>query len=317
MQSSIASNPFESALRSNPKTAFHQQILDKICVQAPYNRVQDLAASGAHGVEARVSFEAPPGFESGPLASAEIGRHLAILGSCALARNNASERRHYYLAQQALLRRFETAAASEGEALRMVAIPVGNDSAEVVLTNHREQTVATLSVSYRVLSDRLFARLFRGQRRVTPAAVDGQSPYATPVVFEQETQELDSATALLREVTPELCQGHFDDYPALPVAILMDGINRLATSHLDRTLAKNFRLTTCAVSAERLAFAGESVEFSVKRTLEERQSVIYHGVARRAGDETVFGEATLTYELLDRTSGFPPSGVQKAESVRA
>jgi len=280
--------------------------LRRICVQKPYNRLENLAPFGGAGVAASVTFEAPVGLEAGYLASAEIGRHLAILGSCALARNNPSDERHYYLAHRALLRRFTAPHVRQGEPLRLVAVPFEKDSADVELRDHRDQVIASLSVDYRLLSGRLFARLFRAHFRDASASSDAPSPYGTPVPFEGETHAVDSAHALLSEVTPALCAGHFQEYPALPVAILMDGINRLACAHLFRSTSKEIALATCAVKAEQLAFAGESLQFSVKRTFETHQSAIYHGSVTRASDGTVFGEAALSYEVS--------SGVRRAPS---
>lgn len=54
-------------------------------------------------------------------------------------------------------------------------------------------------------------------------------------------------------VSPGLCPGHFEHYPALPVAVLMDGLNRLACAHLALHEPRPFRLEHCDVQADRLA----------------------------------------------------------------
>jgi 3-hydroxymyristoyl/3-hydroxydecanoyl-(acyl carrier protein) dehydratase len=109
-----------------------------------------------------------------------------------------------------------------------------------------------------------------------------------------------TAAARLAEVTPAMCLGHFADFPAMPVAILMDGIHRLACRHAAAEVHPHVRMVSADVRAARLAFAGESVEFSVK-LLETGEGVArYEGRAARRGDpDTVFGTIDLAYELLE------------------
>lgn len=291
-------------------SAFHRQILGKICVQAPYNRLTALAPQGEGSVTARVVFESPAGFDAGQLASAEIGRHLAIGGSCALARHNPSGRRHYYLARRARLHRIVDVDVWAGEELSLLARPLARDRAEAFLMTSYGETIARLDCSYQVLSDRLFARCFR--KNFVPEAPErvSASPYAAPVVLTEERHDALLARALLRAVTPELCVGHFHDYPAMPVAVLMDGIQRLACRHIDAVTGRPFRLRECSVEADQLAFAGEAVEFVVEQTSRDRQGLSYRGQARRLGEGTVFGDVRIRYDLLARDSEIPTSGIR-------
>src|SRR5688572_30011137 len=91
-----------------------------ICVRPPYFAPEDVRANST-GVEAKGRVQQDPGRGPGPISGAEAGRHLAILGSCALARVNPQVERHYYLASAAELERLAPAAPTAQGKLRAFA----------------------------------------------------------------------------------------------------------------------------------------------------------------------------------------------------
>lgn len=295
--------------------SFEQEVREKICVRPPYFKLADLAPFGHDGVQAHVLFESPSGIEKDERASAEVGRHLAILGSCALARNNPRAGRHYYLATEGLLTRHRTSGRRALEPMIVRAKPDGNQWSEIELMTPEGELDSTLRCRYQVLPERLFARLFKGQRATGDSSPGSSSnPYTSPAATRLVRADATTATSLLQEVTPAMCLGHFEDYPAMPVAILMDALHRLACEHASTNVHPRLRLISAKVHAERLAFAGEPVEFSVFLLEQDRRCVRYRGAAIRHGDpETTFGTIELLYELLpdfrvcDERSNDPPT----------
>lgn len=229
-----------------------------------------------------------------------MGRHLAILGSCALARNNARPGKFFYLANEALLIRHELKSLNRQEPLLVLARPDGKSHAEIEMRTLDGSLSSTLRCRYQVLSERAFARFFASKKRPGQGAANGSaSPYAKPVELNRLYTDAGQAVSLLDEVTAQMCLGHFRNYPAMPVAMLMDGLHRLACAHASEHVARGFRLITCAVGADQLAFAGESVEFSVELLRNEEGVLHYQGFARRKGEPgTIFGRADLAYQLL-------------------
>lgn len=294
----------QTASEVRVSSSFEKELRDKICVRSPYFQLTDLQPFGEAGVRAYVLFESPRGIESDALASAEVGRHLAILGSCALAHNNPKPGRHYYLATEALLLRHPTPSLDVSEPVMVSARPDGPDHAVVELATQRGELSSTLRCKYQVLPERVFARLFKNHR-LEGATSDRatRSPYATAVKLEPLRSDTASAASLLGAVTPAMCLGHFDEFPAMPVAILMDGLHRLACRHAAAEVHPHLRLVSAEVRAERLAFAGESVEFSVDLLERSASAARYRGRAARHGDpSTVFGAIDLVYELLESDS---------------
>lgn len=72
--------------------------------------------------------------------------------------------------------------------------------------------------------------------------------------------------AVLPEVTPAMCAGHFAMYPALPVAILMHALSSLAGRALRERwdMSTRYRMLRADVEAHQLAFAGERLEFDAR-----------------------------------------------------
>jgi hypothetical protein len=81
------------------------ELYSRICVRDPYFALSEVTMVGPGEVLARVPVEQAPGAEASPINAAEVGRHLAILGSCASALINPKEGQHYYLARRAKLER--------------------------------------------------------------------------------------------------------------------------------------------------------------------------------------------------------------------
>ena len=105
-QSTVAPNNTDTTetgidTTSGGDTEFAKSMLQRISVRAPYYALQGLAAAGSDSVTARVPVARPVAPESGLSSAAQVSRHLAILGSCAVAMQCDNDNRMHYLATQA------------------------------------------------------------------------------------------------------------------------------------------------------------------------------------------------------------------------
>lgn len=255
-----------------------------IDVSAPYYALQKVHSPSAGIVHARVSREQPLGHEVGPIASAEVGRHLAIAGACACSSVREPVAQHYYLAHRATIVRHSDSGIEHATEFDVRAHAVSSTAREAhALTSLRlagaEQPLYELDVTYKVLARPVFQRLFAAHRRDLRAAprdaaanADPQAsarrvnPYlkALPLQFTQRSAH--GVRASLPEVKPEMCSGHFPMYPALPIAILMHTLSSLCGEAMRarRDDSPRYQLQRAEVYADQLAFAGERLEFDAR-----------------------------------------------------
>ena len=79
-------------------------IFEMIAVRPPYCALED-PVLGDGTVKATVRRSYPVKQEGGPIAAAEVGRHLAIAGAVAAATRNEKAGKHFYLARGARIER--------------------------------------------------------------------------------------------------------------------------------------------------------------------------------------------------------------------
>lgn len=238
--------------------------------------------------------ESALGREAGPICGGEAGRHLAILGSCAAALANARPGKHYYLATEALLQRELSPDDWPIPGEPMLALAscshVGKREAKAnavmearVGDGTRLAEVYTLHVRYNVVGEDVFLRLFRGRNSATPRSAD--NPYATIATPALSVRTPTHAESELELVTPALCPGHFDGYPALPVAVVMQKLSGMATELLANH--PEFRVPRCVVqtakvAASNLAWAGDSVRYEMTFVERQGDDFLFHGGAQTA-----------------------------------
>lgn len=245
--------------------------------------------------EAVVTADTPLGAEFGPIRGAELSRHAAIAGLCAAALTQSDDRRRYYLAQEATYEGYACAAAFGARIVlraEIVSLDKREAWARIVATcdGHR---LAQLDVRYTILTEAAFERLFR-TRYVADLPVSRGEPFVLPegaIVREGET-----LVRRLPHVPVEACAGHFDHYPAMPVAILMGQLAELAGRCLE---GSPFYVTQASVQAHDLCWAGESVDFMVRPESAEDDTVSFTCSALASGRAT--GQMQLTLRRLPRS----------------
>lgn len=237
------------------------EVLGRICVRPPYFRLSDLALEGLH-LYATATAESPPYLERGPMPAAELGRHAAITGLAHAALSQRDDQRRYYLAQRAECR-YWPSDLPYGSPIRFQSRLVEMGRREVsCLVDARAggAPLASFELSYAVLPAPSFERLFRHRGQFTPPV---PSPYGRLLV-EDFLQGSDWAEQRIEQLGAEACAGHFENFPALPVAVLMGQLSYLA-GQLASQGRHPFRVLRGSIEADDLAWAGEPTRFLVRR----------------------------------------------------
>jgi hypothetical protein len=243
------------------------KVCERIAVHRPYFAFSELKAVYGEAIMGKFSAEQSTGFELGPISSAELGRHLAILGSCAAA-IDGPDQMTYYLASKGRLKLLpntdEVQKDPNGVAIATVT---GRDrrtmTAEVL--GHCGSLTAHLWCEYQVLSSEVFSRIFGGHHTGAIPRPD-MSPYVTPVTFDVLSASIDRIVVRTSEVGPQSFAGHFDNYPSWPVAILADTFGRVRSTLLHNMIDRqtNYRVGYLNVDAFQLAPAAARLTFEVE-----------------------------------------------------
>lgn len=242
-------------------------ILDQLCVSPPYFALRALALDTG-SARASVLPELAMGQEAGPMRAAEIGRHLAVLGACALAHANPEAGRHYYLAHAARLERVAAATTASGLHGGAVVESVEGRSASVQswLEDDAGTVLYRLHVRYHVLPERSFRRLFASHARAPLGEADPDYYRRAPAVG-LVTLDQEQLQARIGPFGAADFPGHFDGFPSLPAsmlnAALIDCAGLLLAHHLGVDKARYAVLQAC-VEAAGMACAGDIVTLDVR-----------------------------------------------------
>lgn len=249
-------------------TVDRARLLRRICVSAPYFALETLSYASRQ-FQASAVADLPLGPEAGPMGSTELSRHAAIAGLCCAALAQDDDRRRFYLAQRAEYTSFQVA-APYGSRVTFTAQLRSLDkrSARASISARVGETpVALLEADYTILTEYAFERLFRNRQRPTTAQTEMNVQMTGVSVIENDRALLEVA-----EVPEVACAGHFENYPALPVALLVGQLGERAASLVPSGRLRSMQVS---VNATDLCWAGERVRFEAQRV-----------PARTAGSET-------------------------------
>ena len=248
----------------------------RIAVERPYFAFSHLFMDDAGAVIGEIAREHPLGYEYGPFGAAEMGRHLAILGSCAAAATADDDGRLYYLATHAKLIRngfapgYFTVDARYRASARVIKRTARTLSAQMTLQVDETASVVLLLVEYKVLNENLFTRLF-SSFAVAEDHAEIESPYKNPISLTWSAPNTCSIVARSKGLTPRECAGHFRGYPAWPVAIVACCKLRTVERLLHHVLQSPVQwiVESCNLDALELIPAAAPVAFST----------VYNGIA--------------------------------------
>jgi len=251
------------------------ELFTRIDVLPPYFALKDLEIDTKNSVFATIAKEQSMGNEIGMISGAEVGRHLAILGSCSLAYLNISNEKHYYLAYEATIKMIDKKSYSYAINNNQISTLLGTAKGEFIskklaqaecsILNNDGELLYTLDVKYKVIPEAIFLRM-NAKNKIKKEYYD-INPYTNPLDFKNKRIEDNIFKASIGSVEPNWCIGHFAEIPALPVAHLMYNITECMSQYLRfDSLMKdiNFYLNTSTIWADNLAFTGEIINFECK-----------------------------------------------------
>ena len=187
------------------------EIIENIDVNAPYFALSNMSLQ-ADEVRAELFREQPMYSELGCMSAAETGRHLAILGSCALAGTNPKKKTHYYLAHRARLKMHPENQSNDVQGLYATAQSTGftkrQGEACSVLFDSDDRAMATLETSYHVIEAPSFARIFGHKSVANPKSES--NPYTQEFELDVTSIGAGKLSATLGPIDVQQCNGHFD-----------------------------------------------------------------------------------------------------------
>lgn len=248
-----------------------EKLRDLIQVQSPYYALKNLRRAGDELV-ADVSTDLIDHPEVNGMSLAEVGRHMAILGSLTMVEANPRKEKHYYLATYAEFHRIRKEIYPDTELTISMACTEFNKKkgkATGYLMTRSGERLFQVSVHYVVLPTRIFERMYA--KGLQETNFDKKiNPYVHPNILSDVVIDPEVSTASVGIVQQETCSGHFDNYPALPVARIGGILATLTGLHFNEWLGKKeyYSITKAYVTAESFVFAGEEVTLDC-REIEE------------------------------------------------
>ena len=251
------------------------ELRNKICVTKPYFALNNIKNIEDTIFRATVTIENINSEEQTFISAAEAGRHLAILGLTALASENQKLEKHYYLATQALLIRGENSEKIfhfndrerkllilEAEVILLdLDKKIGKVKAKIFTED--DELIFSINVTYKIMKEDLFQKIFQSNY-IEINSPEGENPYTKNCKIDNVSYNNTILQGDLGLVSASQCLGHFQNYPALPVAILCSAMSDFAAMHLFRLIKsiEKYSVFRADMTAYRLAFAGEFIQLN-------------------------------------------------------
>ena len=248
-------------------------------VREPYNIIFDYDEGSDGNTCGKVQNEYLYKNECGPVSCSEAGRHLAILGSIALSKNY--ETKNYYLATHADIKRVNDRTEHiEFLNVRAKVISNGKRYGEIFgeILDDNNQIIYQATIKYQILSQLIFSKLFHSFS-YKKEIKNEISPYQKRRNLSDIVITHTEITGTYGTISPNECEGHFNDYPALPVAVIGNLFGELS---IELFLFNNPRFSkgivvSANINAKRLVFHDEYLTFrgKVKSITSSTSMLIY------------------------------------------
>lgn len=265
------------------------EICNRIYVHKPYFAFQELWREH-DSIIGSFTPEQPLLDEIGSITTGEIGRHLAILGSCAgVILGNTPD--GYYLALKGHVVRKQNSAFTANEKLFAGAkiISVSERSLTVAAQIWGENQIAELTCEYAIVPEMFFKKKFQAYAK-EDLSIPATSPYAEPISFSTLKVESNNLEISMGPLDAHQCAGHFYGFPCWPVAIIAQTAFQ-ATSELIKNKygsATRYKVQDFKLSAEKLVSSDSILTLNTQlETLEDGTGLIYNKVIVYHGDDVV------------------------------
>jgi hypothetical protein len=306
--------------------------VDLIEVRAPYCALRNVLVARPGQVSASVAVEQAVDLELGDIAAAEAGRHMAILGSIACATQQPDHaRRYYYLAERAVLSSPEVMPVPRASGSVQVEAQCQQSNlrqaqANCAIRRADGSQLFGLHVTYKLVPEKIFQRLFSAHRVDMRQADRAQSPLTDSVRQQRRNpyrQRLELTTiacdgkrirAELPKIPAEACAGHFPLYPAVPVAVLMEAFSNAGGALLRKYRAADalrYRIRGADILASKLVFAGQSIVIQGEVVAEVSALAVQMEMRASLSDGEEVSHSTFLIEAV------PPTGAHGAAYLAA
>jgi hypothetical protein len=287
------------------KNILEEHIFKKIAVCKPYYALENLRED-EDTLKAEVPIQQPLGMEVGPISVAEAARHLAILGSCVLAKKeNPRGGRFFYLASVGTLNSVKQSINSDYKKLYGVAkgvfVSKRKAKATTTLINDEGDTLYKVDVDYYVIPEKVFQKKHEAFKNnlIKPISYN---PYKELFPMYNSSINADTMSVSLGVIKHEYCVGHFSSYSALPLAVLsyyqIKAISMLLKALVGIPNVK-FRVNRARLEADNFAFVGDIVNIEVKLIEQVKHEYTFECIASTE-DGSRIALASFCLEL-DRT----------------
>lgn len=261
------------------------EICNRINVHKPYFAFQELWRENDSIVGSFIP-EQPMLDEIGAVTTGEIGRHLAILGSCAgvILQNSPDG---YYLAMKGHMKRNKHSPCPPDEKLFAGAqiISINDRSLTVAARIWGKEQIAELTCVYAVVPEKFFKQKFKDYAN-EDLSIPESSPYKQPVEFRQLKLEDDTLEISVGPLEPQQCSGHFQSYPCWPVAIISQTAFQAASELIKNKYGADTRYEVhdFQLSAEKLVSSDSILTLHIQiesvpgeTGLVSNKVIVYHG----------------------------------------
>ncbi len=260
----FASKEVQNSVQPTYVDKQEKELQSLIAVSGPYFALNNLKVSPKGFLTADFQVELKNHNEVPSISLSEAGRHLAILGSLALANSNPCKEKHYYLATDAVFERVHALPVISNTFKGSVkTYSINKKRGEVIgqVLSENGELLYNAEVSYAIIHERVFERLYKNKRVVTNNYFPG-NPYTHPTRFYTERINKKECRALIAMVKKNDCVGHFANFPAFPVARIGGAMINLSgiQNNLIRGKTNNFCVRKIVLHAKALIFAGNKVE---------------------------------------------------------
>lgn len=281
-------------------------IRDKIMVKEPYFALHNAHVDQNGKAYAEVKNEYLYTHEGGPVGPGEFGRHLAILGSLALAQMYDYSQPHFFLSSFAEINRCHNEMYDDDQ-LFFYCEPVTYEKRKGEVYGHATDSQGNAiyfgKIQYVPVSRQVFHKL-HGYYRVPGFDTNYLiHPYKYRKDLMHKTFIGGKASAIYGIVNKEECVGHFEDYPCLPVAVIGNLLTSLGMDLFLNTTSDEYDkaiVTSLKINATKMIFHGSFliIDAYIKEKISPGYMTIY---ARADVDNQIVSDITFNVKGLKST----------------
>lgn len=273
--------------------------LKGIAVTPPYFALSDIQFNANNSIVSKFPVEQSHPFELTPISGAESSRHMAILGSVLLSHLRNDTEKSYYLAFNATFNLkndnfdFPTTPQIYGHAILEKLEKRNATVYTQVLVN--KKVVFDAVIDYVIVPQKVFERMNITFRH--PLITNPTNPYSYLANFTEMTHNNSQLKLQSIKIRPESCVGHFDNYPAMPVAHLMSYFGMGCAELLAKIKGTYFKYSVkkAVMDVRELAFATQKLDIIIE-LISEHENVMKFKCAASINNK-VIALLTVEYQL--------------------